>query len=609
MYQLLATTFLISFLASQFAFGSLAIKLCTRRNTTNFKAGTGVKFVVGQVLTGVIFSIFALASKFNETSILGVTLIGLVLALYFLPKKLKRTLKFRAPREYFSKKHFFTLTIVLLIATEQLIRLLSRPISDALAYYLVQPKLIALTNEMTPVNGYESFLQSSVLIEINNASVFTFAGEIGIRFYVLISGITLFRVVWEICEQLGLSQLSARFALFLMATSTFLTNTLADGKTDNLSTLWFMAGFSILISGFNHWDKKLFSLCGIILGFSLLSKVSFVVLGPALLYYFIVRIRKYPLRRKSLAYFHVSAGLSVPIFFNAVKNFIVFSDPLAPFISRYAEGSAQLFSQEWFSAENTKWIILSYPIALLFGQYPMQYGNLTPFLLVGIPFLFSIKSIDQVEKKTIKILAIMGATTVLVWLIFKPSIMAPRYISPAYIFLFMTIGCLISKNIERMRSVRLKQLMAIVIIGHLSLLIALSLARNDTTFYSGSQNPESLMYKHLSKVTGESGLVYLNTYNASMLDRTSLQCSSVIHPFTLQAEPTGGSSIWERLYEANFRFVLSDESTHKNLEVQNAPSALQSQSISVKAVHFSDVYKFYSITSTGIESKSKKVIC
>ena len=264
----------------------------------------------------------------------------------------------------------FEILIILSLLAPQVVRLMGRPISDALAYYLVQPKLIALTHQLTVHNGYDAFLQSSAFLEINNAAVCMYTGEIGMRAYLTLSGIVLFRVVWEICQQFEISLFATKIVLFLLATSTFITNTLADGKTDNVSTLWFMAAFSIYVVSLNQWNKKLFVLFGVILSAAVLSKISFLVLVPALVYFFFIESSKRPNKKKILAVICIVTGMGLPALINSLKNLIVFSDPLAPFVSRFANHDTQLFTQEWFSTGNTKWILISYPLALLFWSVP-----------------------------------------------------------------------------------------------------------------------------------------------------------------------------------------------------------------------------------------------
>jgi hypothetical protein len=495
---------------------------------------------------------------------------------------------------------------VTLILASLFIRLISRPISDALAYYLVQPKLIALTHQLTTAQNFESFLQSSAFIELNSAGVFFYSGEVGIRFYLLFSGIILLKVVWEICQQLRLNRLSSQLVLFFMATSTFLTNTMADGKTDNLSTLWFMASFSLLLASMNEWNEKFFVLFWLILSFAVLSKISFAVMIPSLLIYFFSTNTGRSRRAVLVACAYVTLGFSLPIIINCLKNLVVFSDPFAPFISRFSEQSAQLLNQEWFSPENTKWIIISYPFALFFGQYPMQYGNITPFLLLGVPLLFTLKNLAKDEKRKAQTLFVMGFVPIVLWLLVKPSVIAPRYIGPAFILIMIAVGFFASKNIEKMLS---QGLILILVLAHLSLNTVLSAVSNDTRFYLGSKSPEILLYDHLSTLRSGSDLIYLSTYNSSMLDNNSLECSSVIHQFVPKVDSKEQGAIWVDLYAQGFRFVVSDESTHESLESERISNASSSPSVDVTPIHFSDSLTLYTIKSTRISEDSEKVVC
>jgi hypothetical protein len=608
MTLLISALFLFAFLFAQFGFGSFLIRKSTQHGAKEFNVGVGVKFAVGQIFTGVLLLAFALGSRFNRPLIVILTVTGLLLGIYLArDKNLNHIIKNQ--NLFLSKVHFFELIALLLILAPQLMRLISRPISDALAYYLVQPKLIALTHQLTSANQFEAFLQSSALIELNSAAVFTFSGEIGMRIYTFVSGIVLFRVIWEICRQFEFDNLTTKLILFFLATSTFLTNTLADGKTDNVSTLWFMAAFSTLVAGLMNGNKHLLILFGVVLGFSILTKLSFAVLIPALLYYFLVTSNRKSSKEIRSGIFHVLVGLSVPIASHILKNQIVFSDALAPFVRQSSESNSQLLSQEWFSPENTLWIITTYPFALLFGQYPMQYGNLTPFAFLGIPMLFAIKNVDRKQRKYLVHLFVMGSITVILWLLIKPSVLAPRYISPAFVFVLIAMGFLARKNIESIRSRAIKALVLILMLGHLSFAATLAKVNYDTSFYLDPQNPESSMYEYVSKLPKDSGLIYLDTFNASMLDNDSLLCSSVTHSFNLAHNSIGRESIWEDLYREGFRYVISDNTTHKvfigTKKVNESKFGLTSST----QLNFSEKYVLYEITSTDPSMKVKKASC
>jgi hypothetical protein len=606
---LTSVLFFVMFLAAQYGFGNLLIKLCIQNNANKDTVGVGVKIATGQVFTSIFLLPFAIGSKFNGIVIITTTIIGASAAYLLTNRREALSQISRIPNKLKPTLKILEIMTLLILLAPQVVRLMGRPISDALAYYLVQPKLIALTHQLTVNNGYDAFLQSSAFLEINNAAVFMYTGEIGMRAYLALSGIVLFRVVWEICQQFQISQFATKIVLFLLATSTFITNTLADGKTDNVSTLWFMAAFSIYVLSLNQWNKKPFVLFGVILSAAVLSKISFLVLMPALVYFFFIEGGKRPNKKKILAAVCIVTGMGLPILVNSIKNLIVFSDPLVPFVSRLTNQDTQLFTQEWFSSDNTKWIVISYPLAILFGQYPMQYGNLTPFIFLGLPILFKIKNLDRVDRKKLLNLAVMAASSIFLWVLLKPSVIAPRYISPAFIFLIIVFGFLASKNLLRIQSFKIKMLIATLITGHLIFVNAQAIVTNDLSFYSGSRNPESLMYKYVSKIPKGSGLIFLDTFNASMLDNASLQCSSVVHPFTARNEPTSDRTIWDDLYEQGFRFVISDKTTHRSLNEMNMQSGDGSDSVVVDKLIFSNSHILYSLTSKSVDNHSKQVEC
>ena len=203
----------------------------------------------------------------------------------------------------------------------------------------------------------------------------------------------------------------------------------------------------------------------------------------------------------------------------------------------------------------------------------------------------------------------MGSITVILWLLIKPSVLAPRYIIPAFIFLLIAIGFVARKNIESIRSRGIKVLVLISMLGHLTFAAALAEVNYDTSFYLAPQNPESSMYNHVSGLTKDSGLIYLDTYNASMLDNDSLLCSSLIHPFKFSVNSKRKTSNWEDLYSKGFRYVVSDRTTHKGLTNTKNVDESNFELTSTTQINFSEKYVFYEITSTDPDMKFNKVSC
>jgi hypothetical protein len=122
-----------------------------------------------------------------------------------------------------------------------------------------------------------------------------------------------------------------------------------------------------------------------------------------------------------------------------LKNFLLFDEPFAP-VFHFSSQSSALIDQVWYSNEITAWIVKTYPLALVFGRYPMQHGIISVLILAFLPlYAFSlIARLFKVDKATV--VFISGVISVAVWVLLKPSILAPRYILPGLVMLFPAIS-------------------------------------------------------------------------------------------------------------------------------------------------------------------------
>jgi hypothetical protein len=117
------------------------------------------------------------------------------------------------------------------------------------------------------------------------------------------------------------------------------------------------------------------------------------------------------------------------------------------------------------------------------------------------------------------------------------------------------------------------------------------------------------MYKHVSKLPKDSGLIYLDTFNASMLDNDSLLCSSVTTPFDLGSKSIGKEGVLINLYGQGFRYVVSDKSTHQDLFEAESIGKGQVGLTSVTQINFSKNYILYTITGIDQKNEKQKVSC
>jgi hypothetical protein len=591
---------LLILIIAQHGFGDYVFGKAVTKENKNTLNMFGVKSALGQGITSVIFLGLALASVLNELMIVLVISVGFLLAMRsmyvteILQDRNRLVIRERFKTELFA----FWLLAGSIFLISMLVRTLSRPVSDALAYYLVQPRVFAITEKLTVVRGYENFVQSSAFIEMNLASVYSLSGELCTRLYLLFSGLLLLKVVIEICSLLKFSSLAKQILIALLITSTFITNTMADGKTDNVSTYWFMSAFAVLLLALNESKNKVFILLGLLLGLSVLSKISYVVVIPGLFIFALYRSKRLQVREINKKIIFTFVGILIIILINAAKNHVIFSQLLAPFFGGN-NSNVVLLNQEWFNSENTKWILLIYPLLLVFGKLPMQYGTLSPLILAATPYFFS----GELRKNRINgdNLAIFFTSTlsILIWIAIKPSVFAPRYIAPAYILLLIVISLIVSQVINHIHFNLTLRIVVGLVIAQLLLHTTQTLISNDRNFYFNSIQDENLLYQDIDIKIKKDSLIYLNTYNSGMLSDKALMCSSAVQEFEdiHSLHPT--TDIWGELYAQGFRMVITDSSTHKELDTNTGSALGKSNNFEIKSIKYSSNLTLHTILDTS----------
>ena len=586
-----------------YVFGRVVTK--ESRNTPNM---LGVKSALGQGITSVVFLSLALVSEFNKLAIATVIFVGFLLAVRNMHiTEILQGRKRVVIREKIKTGPFaFWILALSIFLISMLIRSLSRPVSDALAYYLVQPRVIAINEKLTVVRDYENFVQSSAFIEMNLASVYSLSGELCTRLYLLYSGLLLLKVVIEICSLLKLSSLAKQVSIALLITSTFITNTMADGKTDNVSTYWFMSAFALLLIALNKSKNKIFILLGLLLGLSVLSKISYAAILPGLFLFALYRSKRLQVKEMNKKILFTFIGLSIIFLINAAKNHVIFSQLFVPFFSG-DNSNVVLLNQEWFNSENTKLILLTYPLLLIFGKLPMQYGTLSPLILAAAPFFFN----SSLRKNQIKgdNLAIFftSVLSILIWIAAKPSVFAPRYIAPAYILLLIVISLLVSQVINQIYFNTTLRIVVVLVLAQLVLQTTQTFISNDRTFYFNSVQDENRLYQDVDIKLERDSLIYLNTYNSGMLSDKALICSSAIQEFDINHSPDSTRDIWGDLYAQGFRIVITDSSTHQELSTIKESSLGRSTNFEIKSIKYSSNLTLHTIISkSDLEIEQRK---
>lgn len=459
---------------------------------------------------------------------------------------------------------------------------LSPPAGDGPAYYLPQSQLIALTHHITPMPllGFNQLFHLSLNSEMHMAVMFLLGGDVigeyAINMTLWITALASGAMLWAISSLVGLNRRGQWSVMAMLYTSTALTYVMFGGKTDVFSVGLGLAAIYWVLQVGKGPSWTIFLLTGLMAGLSINSKMSYIIALIPMLAILAV-FCSWPLVCEKSTFFKaryfVKAAFIVggafvitllPLF---LKNAIVFNEPLAPFFYLHQLRNDTL-NQIWYSPENTKWIVLTYPFALIFGQYPMQGGNISPLWLAFLPFLVCFPKNLREFSQPLAALTLSSVFGVVMWVLFFPSVLAPRYIMPVLLTLFPLGGYLVQQVWDKREYLMLR----FMIISSISLMFlfatwGLSFFFQSTQSYwtASSRSFQEGVFKAMGLVNtkAEKGdRVFLATYDRYPLRSDLLQ--TLINGKDLSS--FGPPNMWwVDIFRSGGRWVIASRATHSKI--------------------------------------------
>ena len=124
-------------------------------------------------------------------------------------------------------------------------------------------------------------------------------------------------------------------------------------------------------------------------------------------------------------------------------------------------------------AEIVRWIHMTYPLALVFGDYPMQYGTLSPLILAFFPLVALSWRRAKPLGSTLFQVSVSAVFGAIVFTCLSPNVFAPRYILAPLLLLILpaAVGAQLalgSKSCGRVLSVAVVGAVIVVLFGRLS---------------------------------------------------------------------------------------------------------------------------------------------
>lgn len=483
--------------------------------------------------------------------------------------------------------------------------LLLPPTGDAEAFYFVFPKFVAGARRLAPMPGdFAAFSSIGLVGEMHFAAILLYAGPPAAKAFAWLVALSACWMLLQIGRACGLGPRGRLVAALLVLTSTTFTAYVTDGKVDLFAAVLGLAAcYWALQAGRDAQGNRPALLAGALTGLACIAKISYIpTLVPGVLLILAMR-QPSPWRRDALARWAIPFCVAAAIAFapHLVKNAAFFGQPLAPF---YPPGSGTALNQVWFSPEATRWIVMTYPLALVFGQYPMQGGTLSYLALALAPLAIFLRRPARWRDSNLALVTLAGLLGMAIWLVLRPSVLAPRYHLASLLLLFL----LPSRALEHLA---LEQpgakILKAAIAGSFALTLLVlvqplwALAKEARGFlrapmpacYRASPYCEALL--QVNARTPPGGRIFLGTFYAYWLRPDLLACRSTVDDVGIRLLPDPAAR-WAELYARGFETLVMDKTSHAQILARFDPAAAPAW-LEVRAVPASGPLVVYAIAS------------
>jgi hypothetical protein len=583
--------------------GVLALTALTdRSDPANWpSAGTelATAFILGQGLLASLWLLLALAGWLSPLVVAGIALVcafsGVILArrrlLDFVYQV--RSVWRELTADSWGWQVLAGLTVLLCLAWGT--SLGRSVLGDAAAFYLALAKFVAASHRLVPLPGtFESFTTVGLQGEMHYTALMALGSPDAAQLFawptILVGAVMLL----ALGRQTGLGRRGQWIALAMLFSSSAVIWLSGDGKVDLFAVTFGFAAYYWAVCVRSGPRRLALLLTGLFSGFALVAKLSYVpILVPSIAllvgWGFLDDLRgrrqwKSALKSMTLGGLQILLGLAIAILPHLIKNGLLFHNPIAPF----GMGGMSWVDQTWFGPATTRRVLLTYPLALTFGSYWAQYGDLSPLVLAFFPLALLLPRPRSPLSSPIIAVMLAALAGTLAWVIIRPSVLSPRYIL-AILLLFILLPARAAEYISY-SDFRPRWLTAGVMGCMGVTLIAVGLYFLGIVFF-----PENT-YRYLSGKMPECGrdtqpycraMVAIN-HEAAPGDRVFL---ASFYRYWLREDLSqcvdrtrdnlGGTpeAYWLAIYQGGFRYLLADRSTHSafidSLNLANPPDWLK----------------------------------
>jgi len=509
--------------------------------------------------------------------------------------------------------------------------LLTGPLGDAEAYYMAYPKVMAASGYLSEMPGiYSSFSQIGMLGELHFTALMTLGLAETSKLFVWLIAISAGLMLAAICMHVGIGKRGQWLSFVILFTSTGFTNHIWDGKVDVFPVaLGLAAVYWIILE--DRVSKTSLRLIGLYSGFAMVAKFSYIpILLPSFFMLIAWRLyvgsegqlntRKY-IVKMAMDSFTLSLWVFLAWVPHLFKNWLLFEAPLAPFVGLNAS-----LSQPWFSVEGTAWILKTYPLTLVFGRYPGQGGNLSFLWLAFLPLILFLPMAKSFVRSPLTQITTAGIIGVGIWMLLRPSWIAPRYIFISLALLIPMVAWAaeqIYEKEERPYFLRIAMLITIlfallfVSYPHLKDTGLKAIRNSDIQDECALSGEYCGSFNLLNSIAHLGARMYFAGYYGYWARADMLQCQLSLAEMQFLDNIKNKNDKWKYLLERGVNYVVIDRSSHaqKALEFGSTPTPswlsreliVDDQKLMVWKIQSSDDKRLSKVECNAIETKSWKL--
>jgi len=445
---------------------------------------------------------------------------------------------------------------------------------DAVAFYMTLPKYMAHYERLTPLPGmYHNFTQVGLQGEMHYAALMALGSESAAKGFVWPTSLAGLGMLLAIGGMVGLRRRGKWIAVAMYFTSTAVTLISVDAKVDLFAAAMGVAGiYWALRTVDNPWSAA--GLCGLFTSLAAVAKFSYIgALVPGV--FALLVWRCFSVRRAKST---ILTGLGVLAIWGGcaflagvphlVKNGVLFGNPLAPFVG----GGNEWHVQNWFANDGgeaiVRWIHMTYPLALVYGDYGMQYGTLSPLILAFFPLVMLSWRHAKPLRSPLFQVTVSAVFGLVVFTCLSPNVFAPRYVLAPLLILILpaAVGAqlaLESGRRSRVLSVAILGAVIVVLLGRLSLDV--SRGGRDAVKYGVGRfvNPERLLpdcgsAEVLNAHAGDDEPVVLMSYYCYWVRPDLLRSCLTAEQLAPMGKLPTSKQRWKWLYQRGVRLILLD---------------------------------------------------